>query len=290
MNQCAGVIIDEQDESRKYGTPNSDLHIIVVASDQSNSFYASATVCQMLPRPSHGKIDLNKQNFNGINFNEGKFNRYTQLIIHEVIHLLGFSDNIYPYFINKATGKYYSLQEILITKQVRGLSTQFIKTPKVLKAVKELYACEDAEGMKLENQGTSSSVGSHWEKAIASNEIMGPSLVQGIAYITKTTIALLDDSGFYESVNYDMAKINAGYDLGCDFFYLACKSQTQKYDVFCSGYDSCDDFNTGYSTCISSQYSDGCNIYQTISKSQCNNPNNSHPLQDQYSGEMELER
>ena len=64
--------------------------------------------------------------------------------MHETIHILGFSYGLFPYYIDKSTGKYYGLSNMIETVKVRGLSTVFLKTPNVLKTAREMYGCKDA--------------------------------------------------------------------------------------------------------------------------------------------------
>ncbi|EGR29587.1 leishmanolysin family protein, putative [Ichthyophthirius multifiliis] len=95
--------------------------------------------------------------------------------------------------------KYLQDQLLVI---IRNVPTQIITSPKIVAAARLIYQCEQITGMQLENEGSTSSLGVHWEKTIAQNEIMNPSVVQGYAFLTKLTLALLDDSNFYTKVNY----------------------------------------------------------------------------------------
>jgi hypothetical protein len=55
--------------------------------------------------------------------------------------------------------------------------------------------------MLLENQGSASDIGSHWERTILNNEIMNaiPSDRQG--FFSKLTFALLQDTNWYLNID-----------------------------------------------------------------------------------------
>ena len=50
--------------------------------------------------------------------------------------------------------------------------------------------------MRLEDEGTSGSLGSHWERVILENEYMTASGISHDAAISNFTLKLLDDSGW----------------------------------------------------------------------------------------------
>ena len=96
---------------------------------------------------------------------------------------------------------------------------------------------------------------------------MSSSLVNGMLYLSKLTAALLDDSGFYESVDYSMCKEDISQRLGCDYFYNACLSKTATYDIFCTPAElnKCDYYNLGRSYCYYPTYADGCSLWENYS-------------------------
>lgn len=76
--------------------------------------------------------------------------------------------------------------------------------------------------MYLENEGTTGSKGSHWEKAILGNELMTAEASFLHAIFSEFSIALLKDTGFYDVQNYSPEFLYFGRGSGCDFASLAC--------------------------------------------------------------------
>lgn len=78
--------------------------------------------------------------------------------------------------------------------------------------------------MRLEDEGSSGSLGSHWERIVLENEFMTASGISGDAAISNFTLKLLDDSGWYQ-VNYSKVDpIFWGKGRGCNFFSKACNA------------------------------------------------------------------
>jgi len=72
-----------------------------------------------------------------------------------------------------------------------------IVTPKVLATARAHYGCNSLRGVEVENQGSSGSLGSHWERTVLFNEAMTASDIHNPAY-SKFTLSLLEDSGWYK--------------------------------------------------------------------------------------------
>jgi leishmanolysin-like peptidase len=88
--------------------------------------------------------------------------------------------------------------------------------------------------MELENQGDMGTELNHWEKRLLENEAMTGSHTQN-RVLSRITLALMEDTGWYEA-NYSMAeKLDWGRGMGCDFVMKSCKfwidQQRQKRQV-----------------------------------------------------------
>ena len=90
-----------------------------------------------------------------------------------------------------------------------------VRTPAVLARARSHYDCVcggDGDGltagciqyMPLENSGGDGTAASHWEKRTMGNEIMSGTLSSDLAPISNITLALFEDSGWFEP-NYDVA-------------------------------------------------------------------------------------
>lgn len=82
-------------------------------------------------------------------------------------------------------------------------------------------------GVALETNGGEGSKGSHWERILLQDEIMTASSISGESVFSIFTMALLDDTNWYNSIDYSLAPpIQWGNGKGCDFTTKACLSAT----------------------------------------------------------------
>ena len=82
---------------------------------------------------------------------------FSEVILHELTHALGFLYTMFPYFPNGIEGTY-------TTANIRGIQRTIIKTPKVLEVARKYFNCESIQGIELEDQGGTGSALSHWNK------------------------------------------------------------------------------------------------------------------------------
>ncbi|EGR33995.1 leishmanolysin family protein, putative [Ichthyophthirius multifiliis] len=276
---CQDVEIPQQDKT--VGIADSDLHLYVIYVNQKNGWHADANFCAYankgIPRPTFGRICFN---LNYIKFedNPKTFNNNLDITIHEILHIIGFSGNAIKYWIDPKTNKPYNkrqLKKIQITKTYRNIKTTLLATRNVVKVTRKYFNCPSAEGMQIENQGASGSIGSHWERTIISNEMMTGSVITVNRVFSIFTIAALKDTGFYPEVNENMSDdIFWGKGKGCDFLEKACQSQTE-YPEFAKITNNlqCSFEHEGYGYAKSDLYLDGCAIIQPSSNQLCTNPN-----------------
>lgn len=105
-----------------------------------------------------------------------------------------------------------------------------IITPRVREEARDYFACPELQGAELENQeGGCVILGSHWEQRIFMNELMTSSQVWSSSFLSRVTLALFEDSGWYLP-NYNMADTPAigvhwGYQQGCRFALGKCISE-----------------------------------------------------------------
>ena len=70
-------------------------------------------------------------------------------------------------------------------------------TPRVVRAVREHFACPTLEGAELEDQGGDGTAFTHWEKRIFQNEAMTGTVHTAQPAYSMITLALMEDSGWY---------------------------------------------------------------------------------------------
>ncbi|ELU01743.1 hypothetical protein CAPTEDRAFT_106683, partial [Capitella teleta] len=97
-----------------------------------------------------------------------------------------------------------------------------VVTPRVKEEVRLHFGCDDLEGAELEDQGIIGTALTHWEKRVFENEVMTGTYTQS-PLMSRITLALLEDSGWY-IVDYSQAEqLEWGRHLGCDFIMKSCK-------------------------------------------------------------------
>lgn len=133
-------------------------------------------------------------------------------LFHELIHSMGFSSSMFPLWINKETGKKYNpfpLQKYTNPKYPSKVFS-ILQTPAARKFIYDRFGITEfapgvKSGIELEDGGGSGVVLSHPESRVYLSEVMCGIFV-GYCYVSKLTLAVLDDMGWYQ-VNYSMADL-----------------------------------------------------------------------------------
>ena len=137
---------------------------------------------------------------------------FQSIIIHELTHVLGFSgtffENVY-HNIFKATDKF-------------NINRTYLNSSKVIEVAKKYYNCPDVKGIELEDFGTQTTVGSHWEGRILLGDYMNGYIYPEEQVISEFTLALLEDSGFYKANYYTGGLMRYGKNKGCKFLTEQC--------------------------------------------------------------------
>ncbi|VDO43421.1 unnamed protein product [Haemonchus placei] len=183
-------------------------------------------------RPIAGFMNICPDKFYGAEIR--KLSKWRSIIRHELIHALVFSQELFPNFPGAGEPQRKGSFNIVpnVTQQYKRLDWETSKgpvkhdvhmvvTPKVVKEARRHYNCSTLEGAELENQGEGGTPGSHWEKRVFENELMSGVTTEGLA-LTRVTMALFEDSGWYK-VDYDKAEdMEWGKNLGCAFTMKSC--------------------------------------------------------------------
>lgn len=170
-----------------------------------------------------------------------------------VMHALGFSSSLYPYFRNIATGEQWGAEAVTVTESAaqNGLkSLTKIVTPKVAEEVKRHFACDNwpVAGGELEDGGGSGTAGSHWEKRVFRDEIM-TGTASNDPVLSRITLALFEDSGWYLP-NYGAAEHFAwGKDQGCSFPRQSCSTWGSRFFCEVTSQEGCSHDYHAYSVC-----------------------------------------
>ncbi|KAI0232244.1 Leishmanolysin-like peptidase [Lamellibrachia satsuma] len=233
------------------GVSNADFLLYVAAVRVNRcaaNVLAYARVCQLerkQDRPVAGHVNFCPKRISTL---ARDLQRVKATVLHEIIHTLGFSLNLYPFFRDAAGNPYsprdpqtgmpyrdtngnYELSDRVIRTHLRShwrvrsgaikRNVTMLVTPNVVKEVRAHFGCDTLEGGELENQGSRGTAVSHWEKRVFENEAMTATKTQNPVF-TRMTLAVLQDTGWY-GVNYSLAEqLVWGQELGCDFVTKSC--------------------------------------------------------------------
>uniref|UniRef100_A0A7I5EDF5 Leishmanolysin-like peptidase n=1 Tax=Haemonchus contortus TaxID=6289 RepID=A0A7I5EDF5_HAECO len=205
-------------------------------------------------RPTAGFMNICPEIF--LKTKANKLERWKSFIKHELIHALVFSQPLFSNFprVGRRKPQWDGLSVVPIPNVIRRVTrldwetskgpvkhdVHMIVTPKVTEEARRHFNCSTLEGAELENQGGPRAPGNHWEKRVFENELLSSTATQVFA-LSRLTLALFEDSGWYR-VDYDQAEdMEWGKNLGCAFATKSCltwmkMNPTNPYP-FCTVYE-----------------------------------------------------
>lgn len=127
--------------------------------------------------------------------------------------------------------------------------------------------------MRLEDEGDSGSINSHFKKRIVGTDVMVADAIE-VSYFSIFVWALLQESNWYRIDHRMTELINFGRNTGCSFFKPTCPVNSRE---FCSPKDpgvhphntKCSADYRAVSRCTVEPYSDGCLINAPIFGGYC---------------------
>lgn len=247
-----------------------DLFVYVVAENDSKSgAAASAVLCQhssLDSRPITGAYYLNMGFVDTPDFNQFV---ETNIFMHEFIHILGFNNEAFDKFLKSDRSGFRPMSETTKVVNIAGTSYTGIILPLVLAYGREFFNCPALEALPLEDGGGSGSAGSHWEKLFFPHEILNPRAHNPLI-ISRFTLTLLQDSGWYE---IDLSKAEPydwGRGDGCTHFYSTPCPLGNEYCPNASEGEVCSPDFLGTSTCGSdSDFFATCKMYMNADVVYC---------------------
>ena len=156
----------------------------------------------------------------------------------------------------------------------RGKQTSILMLPRLTQLAREYFNCESIDGIEMENQGGSGSLGSHFEARMIRDDLMVSHAGLNLQF-TEFLAVLLEETHWYRVNRNMVGKSLTGYKAGCAFLEEKCVSSwdpsTKKAvvvneDDFCSDITSQGICNTGYT------HSAYCGSYSTPPKSSTIDP------------------
>ena len=228
-----------------YDTFLFDYDLMIFPSFDSSldsSVLASATFCLYDDETYHpyaGILLINPD----ISFSNTNTDIYMKtILLHEMTHILFFHPTIF--------------KNIGIVKTVGSVS--YITSSKALNKARQHFNCASLSGIQLENQGSTGSIGSHWDaRYMLGDYMISTDYVDSV--ISDITLALFEDTGFYQVNYYSGGLFKFGKNKGCSFFNNKClvNGETSFPDEFCTNYsgETCSNTRTNKGNCIIYEYS-----------------------------------
>jgi len=243
-------------------TKGQQLFVQVTLRPEEGNTYATGVSLQFDQnmRPIVGHVNFNVRLMpSSISESSDKWKELAGVALHETMHVLGFSNNMFPLFLNQSSGQVYDNPVITVVNEKDGHVATILTTPRVKEAVRRQFGCDSLEGAPLEDQGGAGTAASHWEKAVFMDEVMTGS-ASSAPVLSNVTLALLEDSGWYFP-NYEFGeRLVWGENLGCDFVQAKCENGWPKEEAagyFCTEKDKegCTYDRTARGLCSIKQYS-----------------------------------
>ena len=223
-------------------------------------------------RPIIGYMVINSGLFKSFEDNITYQEEYLSYIfLHQITHILGFSKTVLE---ERKVSNYIKIDEQDINRlddsnPEKTIKKKVISGTKIKEKIKEYFDCGKIEGIELEDHLYSDCEEYyHWESRILSGDYMTGLVNAQEQVISEFTLALLEDTNFYEVNYYTGGLMRFGKHQNCSFFEQDCnikrsvgdKRDSRFINEFCSGMKA---------TCSPSRQSRGiCEAFQKYTNTQ----------------------
>ena len=197
-------------ENVKYWFMEYDILIFpAITSNIDKTILAASSPCMFIngnTKPIAGIVLINQN----LSLDKKDFEyRMKNILFHELTHIIGFHPIIFENL------------KLISTKTINGQQYSYINSKKVLEKAKLHFGCDNIEGIQLENQGASGTIGSHWEtRYMLGDYMIGSDYSENV--ISDITLALLEDTGLYKVNYYSGGLFRFGKNQGCAFLNKKC--------------------------------------------------------------------
>lgn len=201
------------------GVADADLVLLVTTRPTTGNTLAWAVACE---RDQWGRAIAGHVNVAPRHLTAESETLLSATLVHEVMHVLGFDPHAFTHFRDERRRRRIQVTEQVKDEKIGRMVTRVV-LPRVVMYSRYHYGAfsENFTGLELEDGGGRGTSGSHWEKRLLMNEIMTGS-VDTRSVVSKMTLALLEDSGWYQA-NYNMADhLDWGHNQGTDFVTFPC--------------------------------------------------------------------
>ncbi|KAM7279442.1 hypothetical protein ACFE04_006576 [Oxalis oulophora] len=201
------------------GVADADLVLLVTTRPTTGNTLAWAVACE---RDQWGRAIAGHVNVAPRHLTAEAETLLSATLIHEVMHVLGFDPHAFAHFRDERKRRRTQVTEQLMDEKL-GRMVMRVVLPRVVMHSRYHYGAflGNFTGLELEDGGGRGTSGSHWEKRLLMNEIMTGS-VDTRSVVSKMTLALLEDSGWYQA-NYSVAdRLDWGRNQGTEFVTSPC--------------------------------------------------------------------
>ncbi|CAI8606411.1 unnamed protein product [Vicia faba] len=218
------------------GVSDADLVLLVTTRPTTGNTLAWAVACE---RDQWGRAIAGHVNVAPRHLTAEAETLLSATLIHEVMHVLGFDPHAFTHFRDERRRRRNKVTEQVMDEKIGRIVTRVV-LPRVVMHSRHHYAAFSGNftGLELEDGGGRGTSGSHWEKRLLMNEIMTGS-VDTRSVVSKMTLALLEDSGWYKA-NYSMAdRLDWGRNQGTEFVTSPCNLWKGAYHCNSTQFSGC---------------------------------------------------
>lgn len=201
------------------GVADADLVLLVTTRPTTGNTLAWAVACE---RDQWGRAIAGHVNVAPRHLTAVAETLLSATLIHEVMHVLGFDPHAFAHFRDERKRRRSQVTQYAMDEKLGRMVTRVV-LPRVVMHSRHHFGTfsENFTGLELEDGGGRGTSGSHWEKRLLMNEIMTGS-VDTRSVVSRMTLALLEDSGWYRA-NYNMAdRLDWGRNQGTEFVTSPC--------------------------------------------------------------------
>ncbi|XP_020202668.1 leishmanolysin isoform X1 [Cajanus cajan] len=218
------------------GVFDADLVLLVTTRPTTGNTLAWAVACE---RDQWGRAIAGHVNVAPRHLTAEAETLLSATLIHEVMHVLGFDPHAFAHFRDESKRRRNKVTEQVMDEKLGRMVTRVV-LPRVVMHSRYHYSAFSGNfsGLELEDGGGRGTSGSHWEKRLLMNEIMTGS-VDTRSVVSKMTLALLEDSGWYKA-NYSMADhLDWGRNQGTEFVTSPCNLWKGAYRCNTTQFSGC---------------------------------------------------
>jgi len=261
-----------------YSTPSvlkngvdADYISILDSRSESSSTVATSRTCFSAAgskRPLVGTTNFNRNQFKEAKGDVLVHEKNMYLLIHELLHTLGFSTSNYDRFIDE-NGK--TRKGHVKKVSIAGKTRTVVDLPSLTNRIRKFYGCDSIPGAIMENDGGSGTADTHFERKFFVYETMASGGIFD-RRLSEFSLALLEGSGWYDP-DYSYAEpFFYGKGQGCGFVNNKCSASQAQFDEFCTGSSrSCSPQGRSGGKCSSDSKADGCKYIDPDVDYDCDN-------------------